>query len=147
MNFWRIFSFEAYNGKPQKMKIPQKWVKNEFQWKIDPPYQKDHKLRLKTMYLVLTPDPPWGRGGGEKTPKNSIFCDFESIFCDFLPIELKTDFRFGISVKKWSRNDYCHFPAKSLPNFVAQCYLRNRPSFKLGLFLFLCAIMSAFICM
>ena len=130
MDFWRIFSFLAYNGKPQKIKIPQKRVKNEFQWKIDPPYQKGHKLRLKTVYLVLTPDPPWGRGGGEKTAKNSIFCDFECILAVFGTLDLKTDFGFEISVKKWSRNDHCHCAAKSWPDFVTQCNLSFHLTFR-----------------
>ena len=51
------------------MKKSQKGVKNEFQGKIEPPYQKHHKLSLKSPYLVLTPPPPpraplGGEGGG-----------------------------------------------------------------------------------
>ena len=35
--FGGFFSFLDYNGKPYKIKMPQKGVKNKFLWKIDPP--------------------------------------------------------------------------------------------------------------
>ena len=61
-------------GKPPKIENLQKVLKIKFQLKIDIPCQKDHKSRLKSRYLDVTPPPPshiWECG--QKLPKRRFF--------------------------------------------------------------------------
>ena len=67
--FWKknlLFNFRGFAiisstmGKPLKLKSKFFFFEKHFLQKIDPPYPKDHKSRLKSQYLVMTPPLPFG---------------------------------------------------------------------------------------
>ena len=64
--------------------------------------ENSHILRMWNLGLLWYSFASMSTGvhGEGRKPLKNIFCDFESILAGFLHIELKTDFRFGVSVKK-----------------------------------------------
>lgn len=88
-----------YNGKTLNNEKPQKGVKNEFRGEIESSYPKDHKLRLKMTYLILSHPHPLG-GRGSNMGQNAFFGNFESIFAVSDSFQSKTNARFGFSKKK-----------------------------------------------
>ena len=100
--------------KHRQMKNHEKVLKIESQLKIEPPYQKDHKLRLKSHYLVLTPSPPFGGEVGGKTPQKGIFGNFEAIFRGVPKFTDQTECHHRLQRQKTSNSTKFHLGAKFL---------------------------------
>ena len=104
-------------GKRRKLKNHEKVQKIKCQLKIEPPYQKDHKLGLKSHYFVLTPPPPFGGEVGGKTPQNGIFGNFQAIFRGVPKFTGQNECHHRLQRPKTSNSTKFHLGAKKKMKF------------------------------
>ena len=136
-----LFNFRCFTiissttEKPLKLKS-KFFFRKTFSTKNRPPYQKDHKSRLKSQYLVMTPPPPFGGYGGSKRGQNRFFGNFEANLPVPTSYQPKMNAKFGFSMKKSSKIPSFIKDRQKRPFFVGLCNLLQKKLFMCQNFLF-----------